>query len=148
MKILPDSYDEHAIVTNAEVAAFVLEKRLHKMSHLVGGGVIDRGEAPALARLVLRHIKASPAGLQSVEAVARLRAALLPFRISESEFAQIVNLRADTDATLEMVLTAETAARLSDHEWTEMRTLINETLEQRPDEETATAANGGNSRGR
>jgi hypothetical protein len=148
MKIVSDIYDDHAIVTYAEVAAFLAEKQIDQKVPLEGGGVVDCGEAATLTRLVNRHIRSSPAGLQTVESIARLRLALEPFQLTEVEFAQIANLRADTDATLEMVLTAETAARLSDVEWNAMRSIINEVLEPRPDDDSGATTNGGGTRGK
>jgi hypothetical protein len=148
MKIISDIHDGHAIVTYAEVAAFLGEKQIEKKVPLEGGSVFDCGEAANLTRLVKRHIRSSPAGLQTVESVARLRLALEPFQLSEVEFAQIANLRADTDATLEMVLAADTAARLSDVEWNAMRSIINEVLEPRPEDDSGATMNGGGSRGK
>lgn len=140
MKILSDIGDPSCIVTNAEVCAFLEEKRLHEDAVLPHNGEkIDRGQAPLLARQVRSYIKASPAGNQSVDSVSRLRSQLDSFGLSNEEFVEIVNLRADNDTVLEAVVRNATAERLTDDQWNEMRDLIHEALEPRPVEDAKEA---------
>lgn len=132
MKIVSDVGDPAAVVTNAEVAAFLSEKAAAAAAAR-GDAARDAhgGAMAALAGRVLAHVRASPAGGQSVGACAALRARLAPFGLANEEFVQICNLRADTDDLLERVLRAETLARLSDEQWGDMLYIINDTLEPR-----------------
>lgn len=140
MKILSDISDPSCVVTNAEVREFLEEKRLHEKIVLPNDGrYIDRGSAPVLAKRLWSYLKASPAGDQTVDSVAHLRVLLEQFQLSNDEFVQIVNLRADNDTVLEAVLSSDTAQRLTDDEWNQMRGLINDTLEERPTDDVEEA---------
>lgn len=132
MKIVSDVGDPEAVVTNAEVAAFLEEKDRTRPKKLHDGGNIDRGKAALVSKLALKFIKASPAGTQTVDSVVLLRDKLAKFGLREEEFCQICNLRADVDDLLERCLTTETAGRLSDEQWEEIKSIIHTTLEPRP----------------
>lgn len=132
MKIVSDVGDPEAVVTNAEVAAFLAEKDKSRPRALHDGGKIDRGKSGLLTNLVLKYIKASPAGSQKVDSVIVLRDKLAKYGLAEEEFCQICNLRADVDDLLERCLTAETVGRLSDEDWEDIKFNIHETLEPRP----------------
>lgn len=131
MKIVSDVGDPAAVVTNAEVAAFLSEKAAAAAARDAEARAAHGGAMAAVARRVLAHVRASPAGGQSVGACATLRARLAPFALGNEEFVQICNLRADTDDLLERVLRADTLARLTDEQWGDMLYIINDTLEPR-----------------
>lgn len=136
MKVLSSSDDPESVVTNAEVLEFLKEKRLKNRAYLPdGGGLIERGQTALICRLVEKYIRASPAGTQTVGSVMQLRDKVHDFGLAAEEFVQIVNMRADTDATLETMLREETAERLTDDQWEELRHLIDSTLEPRPVED-------------
>jgi hypothetical protein len=130
MKVCSDVGDPRHVVTNAEVSAFLRSRHCAAAPPLrANDAAADRGHMPALAALVLRLIDASPAGRQTPSAVARLRDALRPFRLSAEEVAQIANLRADSDDLLECTLAHETVARLGDDAWGDVRYYIDAELE-------------------
>jgi hypothetical protein len=132
MKIVSDVGDPAAVVTNAEVAAFFREKKMAGRPKLVPDAPPPSlGHMPKLTDLVLRYIKASPAGAQSVAACCALREKLKPYGLSNEEFVQICNLRADHDDLLERVLRQETLDRLTDEQWGDVLYIINDTLEPR-----------------
>lgn len=132
MKIVSDVGDPTAVVTNAEVAAFYREKKRAPRPRMsVDAPPPSLGHMPMITDLILTYIKASPAGEQTVESCVALREKLRPFKLSNEEFVQICNLRADHDDLLERVLRPETLDRLTDEQWGDLLYLINDTLEAR-----------------
>jgi hypothetical protein len=122
------------LVTNAEVLAFLAAKRKSRRRQLPDGGKLDIGPSGAVAHRALIYLQYAPLAAQTVDAVARLRVALQEFGLSDVEFVQVCNLRADNDNLLERSLLPATASRLTDDDWYDMKSRIHAILEPRQPE--------------
>lgn len=152
MKILSDVGDPKCVLTNAEFARFAARTALSDAAAVecvraAGGGAdgayadavvpLALGEARRVTDAVLRWVRASPAGGQSVGACCRLRDRLKEefggvLEFSEEEIVQICNMRAGHTDILEIIMPKEKVEILSQETWDAVLGVINETLEPRP----------------
>lgn len=151
MKVLSDPGSPSCVLTNAEFLSFarraaVRDKEVRNKifssaagpdrAHAAAVQTLPRDPAAKITAAVVRYIRASPAGGQSVGACVRVRqklredfAGVIDF--TEEEIVQICNMRAGHSDVLERIMPQEKVLLLSQETWDAVLGVIDECLEPR-----------------